>query len=325
MGSLYNMKIPQEILDASWNIGKYENRDGFFNPSSTGTNAHDTINELIANYGRPQYTMGVDRTPEYIGGIDDITANVALSPLLTMKSILGSKAGARFLEKIGLENPLTHYTSARNAMKILTPAGAPERLLKAVFHGDAAKVRRLLANYDGIMGANNSVSFTRDPKFLSRNHGSIGTDVGLIVDKGDLITKGYRIKPYAEKGFQKVNRTWDTKEYIRMNPHFEFEERLMGVVPTDDIKLLDFTKFTLNHSLFSSKNRELLNSLVRSKKPIIKSSLADEDLNILNDITKSALKGSKGVFGKSLEKSLLNIEELLNTPTYKHNPFLKPK
>ena len=57
--------------------------------------------------------MRVDRTPEYIGGVDPVVENVALSPILTLKS-LGS-VGRKILEKTGLRNPVTHYTTGSGA------------------------------------------------------------------------------------------------------------------------------------------------------------------------------------------------------------------
>ena len=76
----------------------YQN-GGMAQPSSTGV--HNNIDNLIlqAELDKLAQTgsMRVDRTPEYIGGLDPIVQNVALSPILTLKS-LGS-VGRKLLKK----------------------------------------------------------------------------------------------------------------------------------------------------------------------------------------------------------------------------------
>ena len=71
------------------------------------TDVHSNIDNLIlqAELDRLDQTgvMYADKTPQYIGGADDVVANVALGPLLTLKSLGG--VGKKLLEKTGLRKP----------------------------------------------------------------------------------------------------------------------------------------------------------------------------------------------------------------------------
>ena len=94
------------------------------------TNVHNNIDNLILQADLDKFdktgVMYADKTPQYIGGADDVVANVALGPLLTLKS-LGS-VGKKLLERTGLRNPVTHYTTGSGATEILK-SGTTEELI----------------------------------------------------------------------------------------------------------------------------------------------------------------------------------------------------
>ena len=173
------------------------------------TDVHNNIDNLILQADLDKFdktgVMYADKTPQYIGGADDVVANVALGPLLTLKS-LGS-VGKKLLEKTGLRNPVSHYTRSQNASNILKQG----------------RIKGL---------GQQAVSVTRDPMFTSRPHGSIGTDIRFILDRDELVKKGFPIKPIAVGGYRKTSPYEFNKEnarYQKMNPKFEFEERVRGV------------------------------------------------------------------------------------------------
>jgi len=82
------MKADKSIHDYFKDIRGYQN-GGMAQPSSTGV--HNNIDNLIlqAELDKLAQTgsMRVDRTPEYIGGVDPVVENVALSPIMTLKSL----------------------------------------------------------------------------------------------------------------------------------------------------------------------------------------------------------------------------------------------
>lgn len=56
----------------------------------------------------------------------------------------------------------------------------------------------------------------------------------------------------------------------RINPRFEFEERVRGYVPTENIKLIDILQLPLGQSDVSEDMLKLLGQLSRANIPIIK-------------------------------------------------------
>jgi hypothetical protein len=273
------------IHDYFKKIGGYQ-EGGLATASSTGV--HNNIDNLIlqAELDKLAQTgsMRADTRPQYIGGVDPIVENIAMGPLLTLKS-LGS-VGKKLLEKTGLRNPVSHYTRARNISNILK---------KGKIYG-----------YEG-------VSVTRDPSFTSRPHGSIGTDVRLVLDRDELIRKGFPMKPIAVRGYRKTSPYEFNKEnarYQKMNPRFEFEERVRGSIPTENIKLVDILKlpewFGDTHPRHSYNLKEFLKNLSSIKSPIVKSSLAEDRLRNIPVRDEEVFK---------------NIYKLMQTPTYKFDPF----
>ena len=272
----------------------------YFGPSSTGV--HNNIDDLILQEELDRFaqtgSIRADTSPEYIGGVDPVVENIAMGPLLTLKS-LGS-VGKKILEKTGLRNPVSHYTRARNI---------PNILKKGKIEG-----------YEG-------VSVTRDPSFTSRTHGPIGTDIRLVVDRDELIKKGLKVEPYVEPGgmpgyYKTLNsygRPPITLENYKkmhgqypnqMNPRFEFEERVRGTIPTENIKLVDILKLpewfgdTQTRHYYNLK--EFLKNLSSTKTPIVKSIFAEDRL--------------KNIPVKD-DETLENIYKLMQTPTYKFDPF----
>jgi len=254
-------------------------------PVSTGV--HSNINNLLAQSDKThlwQKALGeIEKGMSNYKHPDPITGtvpDVALSPLLAAKSIPNL---LKMIRKINLKNPLYHHTRRSDARRILE-----DNLIEArgAFPTPILSMKKLKESVrKPVLG----VSVTRDPLFLQRPHSHIGTDVRFIMDRDELIRKGYKLKPFAEKGFPKVNRTWNTKEYIRMNPRFEFEERIRGNIPTKDIKLIDLIRMpsaaTMNTEFHSKASTvELLNALAKSNIPIIRPSKTTMDLNRLKNV-----------------------------------------
>ena len=310
------------------------------NPAST--DVHNNINNLIMKAEMDsklrQYSMSAYKTPQPITGT---IPDVALSPLLTLRS-LGS-VGKKLLEKTGLKNPISHYTSSNAISKILKEGrikGSSDSFPGKPFSGDRKSVlskknkqfeNESLASTDEIQFYKNnmpsrspSVSVTRDPAFLQRAHSHVGTDVKFIMDRDDLIKSGLKINPFAEKGFPKINRTWDTKEYIRMNPRFEFEERVRGNIPLGNVKLIDLLNLPSGAgSRFSSS--AIIDNLIKSKIPIIRNPQTTEQIlrvqKMLNKYGYPHYLKAKAYSLPSKESTEKNISKLLETLTYKQNPF----
>jgi len=272
----------------------------YFQPSSTGV--HNNIDNLIIGAELDRFaqtgSIRADRTPEYIGGVDPVVENIAMGALLTLKS-LGS-VGRKILEKTGLRNPVSHFTFGQNASSILR-------------QGKIQGSRQFQGKAPG-----RAVSVTRDPMFSNRPHGSIGTDVKFILDRDELVKKGFPIKPIAVSNYEKTLNNYGrgpiTLENYKkihgyypdqMNPRFEFEERVMRNIPTENIKLIDILQLPLGESDNSFNMLRLLSKLSNSDIPVIKSTLTEDRL-------------------KSMSKTSSNakyIESLLGKPTYKANPF----
>tara|TARA_R100001163_G_C5038214_1_gene176952 strand:+ start:284 stop:1228 length:945 start_codon:yes stop_codon:yes gene_type:complete len=306
---------------------------GYFEPSSTSV--HSNIDNLIldAELSRFEQTgsMRADTRPQYIGGVDPVVENIALSPILTLKS-LGS-VGKKLLERTGLKNPVTHYTTSSGATGILksgTIRGRDQAFPGKPFKRDTRKeiAKRPLLTKFPIAPGSPAVSVTRDPMFLSRPHSHVGSDIGFIMDRGQLTKQGMKIQPFAERGFQKTYQT-----LRELNPKFEFEERIRGYVPIENVKVIDLARLSPEQSNIDVERFKTLLELAKSKKPIIKSFEAKEGLqktlNMLKNIPNLRLPKGKP-FTKYFQEQGIDIpdymqatKDLLNTPTYRFNPFLK--
>ena len=271
------------------------------------TKVHNNIDNLIlqAELDKLAQTgsMRVDRTPEYIGGVDPVVENVALSPILTLKS-LGS-VGKKILEKTGLRNPVSHYTSGSNAASILNR--------KKIIGTGEFPGRRVPGQ------SASAVSVTRDPMFTSRPHGTIGTDIRFILDRDELVKKGFPMKPIAVSGFAKTHKSWDEGKFLRMNPRFEFEERVRGSIPTENVKLIDILQLPLSESDQSHNILRLLRHLYKTNIPIIKSSSVAERLRKM-PMSSSDSDYWKGNYLRP-KGTLKAIQKLMEAPTYDLDPF----
>jgi len=305
----------------------------YFGPSSTGV--HNNIDDLILQAELDRFaqtgTVGVDRTPEYIGGVDSIVENIAMSPLMTLKTL--GNVGKKIIKKTGLRNPVSHFTGGESAKNILesgTIRGAGGAFPGKPFREDASskKIRKLYG--EGAPPEKSpAVSVTRDPMFTSRYHNNIGTDIRFVLDRDELIKKGLKISPYVElsgmPGYSKTLNSYgrgpitlDNYKKIhgyypdQMNPRFEFEERVRGYIPTENIKLIDILQLPLGQSIYSNKIQNLLSELAKTNIPIIKSELAKDRL-------------SKIPIGREREGAFKDVYKLLETPTYKFDPFKKTR
>ena len=284
----------------------------YFEPSST--NVHSNIDDLILQAKLDEFAqtgvMYADKRPKYIGGADDVVANIALSPILTLKSM--GNVGRKILEKTGLRNPVSHYTTGQGATNVLKS-------------GNIYGYGRFPGK--NLIGGTRAVSVTRDPMFTARPHGSIGTDIRFVLDRDEMVKKGFKMKPYVAPGgmpgYSKTVNRYDLppvtlKKYKeihgyypnQINPRFEFEERVMGKIPTENIKLIDILQLPLSESDFSPNMLKLLGQLSRTNIPIIKSSLAKNRLSHIPI-------GRAGTFE--------DIYKIMETPTYKFDPFEKVK
>ena len=335
------------------------------NPAST--DVHNNINNLIMKAEMDsklrQYSMSAYKTPQPITGT---IPDVALSPLLTLRS-LGS-VGKKLLERTGLKNPISHYTSTNAISKILKEGrikGSSDSFPGKPFYGDRKNVlskknkqfeNESLASTDEIQfykdnmpSRSPSVSVTRDPAFLQRAHSHVGTDVKFIMDRDDLIKSGLKINPFAESGFRKslttdadfplVRKIDPTTQSVRnpeyykkiygrypeqMNPRFEFEERVRGNIPLNQVKLIDFLNLPSGAgSRFSSA--AIMDNLIKSKIPIIRNPQTTEQIlrvqKMLNKYGYPDYLKAKAYSLPSKESTEKNISKLLETLTYKQNPF----
>jgi hypothetical protein len=87
-----------------------------------------------------------------------------------------------------------------------------------------------------------------------------------------------------------------------MNPKFEFEERVRGDIPIENVKLIDILQLPLGESDFSPNMLKLLGQLSRTNIPIIKSNLVKNRLS---------------------NNTYEDIYRLMDTPTYRFDPFEK--
>ena len=296
---------------------------GFVPTESSSTKVHSNIDNLILQSELDKFAqtgwMSEDRTPEYIGGTGDVVANVAMSPLLAAKKI---PSLLKAIKDMGLKNPLYHFTSAPKASGIIksgTITGSEGAFPGRAFREDASskKIRKLYG--EGAHPEKSpAVSVTRDPKFTSRPHKHVGTDVRFIMDRDEMIKKGLKIEPFVEEGFEKWRQLYGGKSLgdiaagklyktgVKPNPYFEFEERVRGNIPIENVKLIDFFKQPKDKYLMY----RMINELPRTDIPIIRSKNTTEGL--LN-FRKHLIEEESPLLGL--------IDKLINTPTYKFDPF----
>mgnify|MGYP003644820254 CR=1 FL=1 len=327
------------------------------------TKVHNNIDDLILQAELDRFaqtgSIRADTSPEYIGGVDPVVENIAMGPLLTLKS-LGS-VGREIIKKTGLRNPVSHFTrgeSAKNILESGTIKGASESFPGKPFYKDSRKYldKQLNRDKSGWLSETDikfqeqfpkspAVSVTRDPMFLERPHKHVGTDIRFVMDRDELIKKGLKISPYVElsgmPGYSKTLNnygrgpiTLDNYKKIhgyypdQMNPMFEFEERVRGYIPTESVKLIDLIGFSRNNFLTDINNQDLIKSLVKSNIPKIKSETAYRELLDLNKrLTSKNWEDKVSKTGGVLHLAdtrgnlLKYIDELINTPTYKNSLF----
>lgn len=289
----------------------------YFQPSSTSS--HSNIDNLILQAELDKFaqtgSMREDKTPRYIGGTDDVVANIALSPILTLKSM--GNVGRKILEKTGLRNPVSHFTTADRLGNILKQGvikGKEQAFPGKSFKEEAVdrKIRKLYGKGAEIEKSP-AVSVTRDPMFSNRPHDYVGTDVRLVMDRDKMIKKGLKMQPYVEVGgYRKtLDALDDIVEYpraLQMNPRFEFEERIRGNIPTENIKLIDILNvptpslFGGESPIYNERLMSFLRALSKTDIPMIKSPQAER---AFEKIPKSGLS------------ELIQIK----APTYKSEPF----
>ena len=303
-----------------------ETSNNFFPPASTGV--HNNIDNLILQAELNKFAqtgvMYADKTPEYIGGTGDVVANVAMSPLIAAKKI---PSLLKMIKDIGLKNPLYHFTSVPKASGIMKTGairGSERAFPGKPFREDASskKIRKLYG--EGAPPEKSpAVSVTRDPKFTSRPHKHVGTDVRFIMDRDEMIKQGLKIEPFVEGGFEKWRQLYGGKSLgdiaagklyktgVKPNPYFEFEERVRGNIPTENIKLIDllkFPKWAMEEEVpgMALRKADFLHDVLRKEIPIM--------------MSHEARSGIKQLGGRELLTSK-EFDKLMSAPTYTYNPF----
>jgi hypothetical protein len=302
---------------------------GFVPTESSSTKVHSNIDNLILQSELDKFAqtgwMSEDRTPEYIGGTGDVVANVAMSPLLAAKKI---PSLLKAIKDMGLKNPLYHFTSAPKASGIIksgTIKGAERAFPGKPFKGE--EMVGWTEDLESLRRKSPAVSVTRDPKFTSRPHKHVGTDVRFIMDRDEMIKKGLKIEPFVEEGFEKWRQLYGGKSLgdiasgklyktgVKPNPMFEFEERVRGNIPTENIKLIDLLKFPKwamedEVSGMALRKADFLHDILKKKIPIM--------------MSEEARSSIKQLGGKELLTSR-EFEKLMKAPTYKFDPFKRRK
>jgi len=317
------------------------------NPAST--DVHNNINDLIMKAEMDsklrQYSMSAYRTPQPITGT---APDIALNPLLAAKKI---PSLMKLLKKVKLKNPIYHHTTVSAAKEILKtgkikptrsfPKGKdkiPEYSKEIDEYGNTT----LKYSTKKLKNALRGLSITRDPKFLSRPHYNIGTDVRFIMDRDDLVRKGYKLKPFAVKDYRKTLDNYVSPEDYKkihgyyknqMNPKFEFEERILGSLLTKDIKLMDFAKIPISAGTFKPPIGKGLFGK-RRPSPYLQSLINTVvDINqkstqlpvVMSEQVRNTLKKVEpyltDMYTKNNPDRIKALEKLMSAPTYKQNPF----
>jgi len=302
----------------SKSIKQYYQQGGTVEPDAT--KVHNNIDSLILQAKLDEFDKtGIMRTqPEDPRSVADALTRDWIEGIVPMPAVGGfinliarkSPDIAKIVKETGLRNPISHYTSGSNAASILNRK-------KIVGTGEFPGRR--------VPGQSASaVSVTRDPMFTSRPHGSIGTDIRFILDRDELVKKGFPMEPIAVRGYRKTNPYEFNKEnarYQKMNPKFEFEERVRGSIPTENIKLIDILQLPLSESDQSHNMLRLLRHLYKTNIPIIKSSSVAERLRKM-PMSSSDSDYWKGNYLRP-KGTLKAIQKLMEAPTYDFDPFKK--
>jgi|14_taG_2_1085336.scaffolds.fasta_scaffold01374_2 hypothetical protein len=332
------------------------------NPAST--DVHNNINNLIMKAEMDsklrQYSMSAYKTPQPITGT---APDIALNPLLAAKKI---PSLMKLLKKINLRNPIYHHTNIPKAKEILESGRIKPTSRFPMGYSKEKKIADYLKEIDEYGNAKlryvpKAFSVTRDPMFLSRPHFNIGTDVRFIMDRDELIKKGYRIKPISEKGYKKfglkqsdvehslkgydkaLNKNIINKKQYKenvdnlfkdqMNPKFEFEERILGNLPTKDIKLMDWAKIPINFGTWKPALGKGLWGTRRPQPNLQKLIDTVVDMNqkstqlpvVMSEQVRSTLKRVEpylmDIYIKNNPNRVKALENLMSAPTYKYNPF----
>ena len=287
--------MSDNLLNMTFNIA---------NPVSTAV--HSDIDDLIYKSNlndiiqkeKEHGVMYADKTPQNVGGMPDFVSDVALSPLLTLKS-LGS-LGRKILDKTSLKNPVSHFTNQPRASLILD-SGKIKATGRFPYSKKSYSKKTKQDEFP------KSVSLTRDPQFAYRKQDFIPTTVKFIMDRDDLVKKNYILKPYTDKFYGKV-LPYKHTQYGYMNPRFEFEERLLGDIPLKDVKLIDLLNFPSYNfsSRLNLQNAEMLDQIVKRNIPTLLSAQA---------------KKAIGSYSKALNRDLISttvLNKLMSSPTYKY-------
>jgi len=310
---------------------------GLVPTESSSTRVHSNIDNLILQSELDKFAQtgwfSEDKTLEYIGGTGDVVANVAMSPLIAAKKI---PSLLKAIKDMGLKNPLYHFTSVPKASGIIksgTITGSERAFPGSAFKGETNILKEPWAmdephlsiwNKKNFGAKSPAVSVTRDPKFASRPHKHVGTDVRFIMDRDEMIKKGLKIEPFTEPRYQKTSGSLLSPEQykkihgyypIQMNPMFEFEERVRGNIPTENIKLIDllkFPKWAMEDVIpgMSLRKADFLRDILKKKIPIM--------------MSEEARSGIKQLGGKDILTSK-EFKELMKAPTYKFDPFKRRK
>jgi len=322
------------------------------------TAVHSNINSLLAQsdkthlwqkaLGEVEKSMSGYKHPEPITGT---APDIALSPLVAAKSIPNL---LKMVKKINLKNPIYHHTSIPRAKEILK-TGEIKPTSSVFKGGETPKYLKEVDEFGNYMPVPKAFSVTRDPKFLSRPHSNIGTDIRFIMDRDELVRQGYKLKPFAESGFRKTSHKYVSPEDYKiipgyghytnpMNPRFEFEERVLGNLPTKDIKLIDWAKIPIAHGT------KLAQGVEKSRYGAVAPTRELQDLMQYIMNTDKAYDINKGWYRapqlplimseqvrstlKKVQPYLTNaytqyghpdkvkaLEKLMSAPTYKYNPF----
>jgi len=223
---------------------------------------------------------------------------------------------AKMVKKAGITSPLYHHTGMEKAEGILE-----EGFIKGKGSFPGQDVWPYESRWK-------SVSTTRDPGFLTRPHGHVGTDISFVFDRPSLKKAGYKVKPFAESGFHKTRPDIDENW---MNPRFEFEERVRGNLSLKDLKMINVESIG---DLYTPKKSFSEKLLLENKfgTPVIFSNKAKSQIRKRIDNIKLELIDRKGESPlsftpkakKFLRKEKTTLKSLLKLPSYK-SPFKKPK
>jgi hypothetical protein len=298
---------------------------GFTEALADETSVHHNIDKLLFEANLPKHTMGIHK-PFVIGGTDDIVANIAMSPLIAAKKI---PSLLKKIKGINLKSPLYHYTSSGGAAKILKEGrikGASQAFPGKPFKSeprwmDIEPTQQFAPWYRVPSPA---VSVTRDPAFLTRPHKHVKTDISFITDKPSLKRKGYKIQPFAEKGYKKT--IYHLPSGGRPNPRFEFEERIRGNLSLEDVKMINVSRLPGRFK----DNKNLLTSLEETNIPVIFSKGAKKKLKSFKDDIRKTMKwrGKSGQLYQSqnpfFQRDKKTLNSLLKYTSYK-NPLKRPR